>query len=212
MTPTVNGLSPDFLSTPTQLDLLTVAATMVWADKHRKRDAFLAHERTKFYGCNVTIPSDLVQDVVSWMLNDTPVSEIATPGYHAGMQAGVYLHHTVAATSRGESLSMKALAASLASWVGPIAAKTPKEFENRVWPAYRPVAHLWAAHVHMHRGLLAKVMPCELTVLPQFLRTRGRLSAACRADADPRTWSKRKVSDLADAWTKRRIRAFTADS
>jgi hypothetical protein len=169
MTLTVNGLSPACLSTPTQLDLLTVAATMVWADNHRMRDAVLALERVKFYGCNVIISSDQVHDVVSRMNDDTPLNELATPGYHTGMQAGVYLHHAVATVSRGEPLLMKALAASLASWVGPVAAKTRNEFDNRVWPAYRPVAYLWAAHIHMHRGVLAKVIPCELTALPQFL-------------------------------------------
>jgi len=166
MTLTVNGLSPDCLSTATQLDLLTVAATMVWADNHRMRDAFLAFQ---FYGSVAISSDDLFQDVVSSICDNTYLNELGTPGYHAGIQAGVYLHHKVAAFSRREPLSMKALAARIASWDGLVAAKTPKQFDNRVWPAFRPVAYLWAAHIHMHRYLLAKVIPCELTALPQFL-------------------------------------------
>jgi hypothetical protein len=74
---------------------------------------------------------------------------------------------------------MKKYAAAITTgWKEVCGKQGPKDFENRVWPVFRPVSHLWAAYWHSTDGYkplpapfeaFPPPFPCRLEDLPAFL-------------------------------------------
>src|SRR5262249_30788095 len=92
-----------------------------------------------------------------------------------GVQAGAYFYAAVASSVLGQPFSMKRcanlVALELKELWGGLGAKTQKQFDNQVWPEYRPVAHFWAAFLHESTVVApGRYIPCETTALPRFLR------------------------------------------
>jgi len=169
-TPVLN-LPADCLTSPTLVHVAEVAAMMLWPDDQRSRDYFfiatVLHsvplvERNNHYlalALQITPPPGSLELRVR-------LSQVH------GAQAGAYFYETVAASALGLSFSMKEFRGTLADGFKGVSGSSEKDrdFEKRIWPVYRPVAHLWAAFLHRSDIGTGRPFPCAVDDFADFIR------------------------------------------
>jgi hypothetical protein len=170
MSITVEILSDSSL--PPEFDWAAVVAAAYWPGDYQAREDFLAHIRLSYVAR--IIPADHAKDILLAATEATPFSTVQgriKRCLYPALQAGGYFHETVALSHLRMKYSMKRLADLMVSGLGgmPGAADTPRQFENHVWPTYRPVAHLWAAYLHRSMDEIDDAPPCSVKALPEFL-------------------------------------------
>jgi hypothetical protein len=181
--PTVDlfgDLSPDSLLSPTFYDFGMVLALMQWPSDQKARNWHVQLNDIANRALSSNISPEQFVDLLLAQRLEFPSEFSLRRSLIRGLQVGCYLHSAVASALQGASPSMKGLTNSVVlnfRDFGDLAAQTPKQFENQVWPEFRPVAHFWAAFWHesplmTESPVIApgRRIPFELTALPRFLK------------------------------------------
>ena len=80
-----------------------------------------------------------------------------------------------------EDTGLTGIKCAMADRLGPGQRLSKKTIDNAVWPRFRPVANLWAAHNHRSRETGNAMFPCRVRDLDIFLavaeayRRRGEI-------------------------------------
>jgi hypothetical protein len=167
------NLPLEALASPNRTDIDIVSAIMLWPDDEAMRARAI---ETSFVALLHTAADQLSRgdllELVSLAKDATPVDQIHETTRRRmidGARAGLYLRETVGHISLKRNISMKALAAKVATLPPQLNAHT---FENSIWPRYRPVSHFWAAWLHLGETASehsVQAFPCSGNQLQHFL-------------------------------------------
>src|SRR5215208_2603101 len=87
-----------------------------------------------------------------------------------GFVAGMYLAGVVSKAEIDGRVKLEAIKAAIDAKRGPPNVPLSKAMlTNTIWPKFRCVGPLWAAHVYEHTYGTDKEMPCRLNRIPDFL-------------------------------------------
>jgi hypothetical protein len=177
----------DCLAAPLRSDLIGIESVMLWPKDIKSRTeaeqaAVVAAGFEMAKGLN--LGSDVLLELVGAAANAIPLREIhkwttVTNGgpFVQGLIAGEILFQSTSRTATNSpDASMKRIVADVSKMYSAIWLVKPKTIENTVWPQYRSVAHLWAAHRHIvyeqlaaHGNSAAYPFPCSAANLSYFL-------------------------------------------
>ena len=162
---------------PSRLDLALIEATMIWPDDEAARDDALATCSGEFLrplidGLDGPMLKTLAQiSLDAPRLQDVQKEATAERFVH-GIIAGRILAAAVGCSGLGMEITMeRAIETAIEPYCyrRPEWKLSPKTVNNKIWPAFRPVAHLWAATWARHKGQHDREFPCDLDHLPEFL-------------------------------------------
>lgn len=115
-------------------------------------------------------------DMVSMALDALPprkIRESAEQRYYQGCLAGEFLSEAFADDLRGRPVKLEHYKAAMTA---PRRRKLHERMNisrstlvNTILPRFRPVAHLWAAHVYAGKYLGDRELPCSVARVPEFL-------------------------------------------
>jgi hypothetical protein len=162
------------ITTPSRLHLAIIESWMLWPNDETKRlgaytsavVAFGQELKRKGKLDHSTLPElfDLAADA-------TPLNQMAglvEDPYRDGLMAGNILIVALAGGDEGNRRKLgdiyKKLRESFARQKGD-----NSSFVNSIWQKYRPVSHLWAAHIQITESDQRPVFPCELRDVIEFL-------------------------------------------
>jgi hypothetical protein len=102
---------------------------------------------------------------------ETIRKELPRKQFEHGMITGSVLHHLVSLSSLGENTSIESVIAKCTTAFAKArrATNLKKNFDNKIWPHFRSVAHFWAA-AYKHNVIEKRgAFPCRLIDLHEFL-------------------------------------------
>jgi hypothetical protein len=177
----------DCLAAPLRSDLIGIESVMLWprdikARTEAEQAAVVAAGLEMAKGLNWG--SDALLELAGVAADAIPLREIhkwttVTKGgpFVQGLIAGEILFQSVSrSVINSPDASMKRIVADVSKKFSAIWLVKPKTIENKVWPEYRSVAHLWASYRHFsYERLAVKAashgcpFPCSVANLSLFL-------------------------------------------
>lgn len=180
--PPLLKLSADALDRPHRLDLATVEAMMLWPENEAKREQWwtAAHLEEGRNHLN-ELPAELLRHYARHALDAPRLAELRPETLDRikhGMLAGAivlaatgYARHDRTGAPLGKV--QEDLCAHLKGFDIQI---RPQTLNNHIRPLFRPVAHLWAAHL-LERIWGGTAFPCSVSGLSAFLATAEDIRA-----------------------------------
>jgi hypothetical protein len=173
--PTFLPLDSTSVSNPNQMHLSIIENWMLWPDDEPMRDAALkaaavAHgQRLKRQGL---LSGPVIEDLFDLAVDARPLDqmiELANDPYRQGRVAGEILYLAIEGKhpdgTRPNLTEIKQLLAS--AYTGK--KNTNTSAVESIWHRYRPVSHLWAAHLEYRHRARGAHFPCDLPNIHNLL-------------------------------------------
>lgn len=172
-------LRADCLARAARIDLAIIEARMLWPHDADKRIRYVNAVSIKLAAGNINrvpfptpTPTE-VRELAESMLSAPRVEDFTDAGkraYTHGLVAGDILFEAVGYQDTGrENIGLGDIKSALVARLGREQHLSKKTIDNTVWPRYKPVAHLWAAHLHRSKETENTAFPCRARDLPIFL-------------------------------------------
>lgn len=172
-------LREDCLARPARIDLAMIEARMLWPHHADMRKRYVNAVSIKLAAGNIDrvpfpTPTPIeVRELAESMLSAPRVEDFTDAGkraYTHGLVAGNILFEAVGNRDTGcENTGLGDIKSALVARLGREQHLSQKTIDNVVWPRYRSVAHLWAAHLHRSKETENTAFPCRARDLPIFL-------------------------------------------
>jgi hypothetical protein len=196
-------LSSTSLEIPTQLDVLTLEAHMLFPnDPVARKNARITTGLEFANRQRDNLPEDFFRDRFTLALKATPlemVQQSALTPYKRGLIAGIMLRDFIAAAADGG----RPKDGSLRSIIKILSDRfkghkcSPQTINCEVWPKFKKVSHFWAAYIHaaLSGSVGSRPFPCTIETLPVFLAMAEEFRMLGEAT---RGWRSREPSILTE--------------
>lgn len=160
------------IDNPRRIDVARIEAVMLWPDDEVSREkAILVAQclwQRSLLEQGQLLPKEIEELAKSAVDAPAPadVAAAAAKVFVNGHVAGTLLHNAVSATAQYPAdAAIQANVGRISNQFFPKYRLKPSTINNSVWPRYRVVSHLWAAHIFSDE----EVFPCHVPDLGVFL-------------------------------------------
>lgn len=173
-------LREGWYNNPGRLDLAVIEAEMLWPDKKDIRERYIQTITVEIAkGIQPTLQFDegpATEDIAFWTKLVTSAKrpedfqKDAHVRFERGTMAGKVLFDAVGHSLAGvDSVRLGDITKRMVGLLNEdLTKKSTSSFENRIWPIFRPVSHLWAAWLYSANET-DWAFPCEASKLKLFL-------------------------------------------
>ena len=168
-------LSSGCLEMPTQLDVLTLEAHMIFPnDPVARKNARIT---TGFEFANrqsEILPDDFFRDLFPLAVDAMPLKMLqqsALTPFKRGFIAGMMLTQAIASATASRKSKHNSLTATIKDLSDHFQGHSPKTINSVVWPEFKKVSHYWAAYIAeaFSESTRNRPFPCTIEKLPAFL-------------------------------------------
>ena len=165
------------VSNPSRGDLAIIESWMLFPDDEAKRLEAYKSATVAMGGDlrrKTKLPPDVIEELFDLAEKTTPIAQIhemvMTP-YREGFMAGAILIDAIEGRDGdGNERKLGDIIKGLTKQFAKGGPNSSSSFVHTIWKRYRPVSHLWAAHIKFAKAFPASpAFPCDLPAIIDFL-------------------------------------------